>query len=101
MTGLKDLRALAEVARVVATRIRQDADNIDIDVRHPRLTMEHHAKDLDRLADELDAHTAHEITHLIADGEVVTSCCGRTPFELPRTERLTVDQTLRTCGGQT
>lgn len=56
MTG-EDLRSLAEVARVVATRIRQDAANIGVDVRHPRLTMENHAKDLDRLAAELDAHT--------------------------------------------
>lgn len=35
-----------------------------------------------------------EPVHLIADGEAVTSCCGRTPFELPRTDRLTVDPSL-------
>jgi hypothetical protein len=35
-----------------------------------------------------------EIVHLIADGEAVTSCCGRTPFELPRTDRITVDPSL-------
>lgn len=35
-----------------------------------------------------------EPVHQIADGEAVTSCCGRTPFELPRTDRLTVDPSL-------
>lgn len=39
-----------------------------------------------------------ETTHLIADGDAVTLCCGRTPFELPRTDRITVDPALRTCG---
>lgn len=39
-----------------------------------------------------------EAVHLIADGEAVTSCCGRTPFELPRTDRLTVDpKSARGC----
>lgn len=37
---------------------------------------------------------ANETVHLIADGEAVTSCCGVTPFELPRTARITVDPTL-------
>lgn len=31
-------------------------------------------------------------------GESLTPCCGRTPFELPRTERITVDDLLVTCG---
>lgn len=30
-------------------------------------------------------------THVIADGDAVTRCCHRTPFEVPRTDRLTVD----------
>lgn len=38
-----------------------------------------------------------ERAHLIADGEAVTSCCHRTPFELPRTERITVDPALANC----
>ena len=42
-----------------------------------------------------------EVVHLIADGEAVTSCCGRTPFALPRTERLTVDPTLANCEAPT
>jgi len=42
-----------------------------------------------------------ETVHLIADGEAVTLCCGRTPFELPRTDRLTVDPSLAGgCGGR-
>lgn len=40
---------------------------------------------------------APEIVHLISDGEAVTSCCGRTPFELPRTERISVDPKLCNC----
>lgn len=40
-----------------------------------------------------------EVVHVVADGEAVTSCCGRTPFELPRTERITVDPALLTCEG--
>lgn len=34
------------------------------------------------------------VVHVIADGEAVTSCCGRTPFELPRTDRITTDPRL-------
>lgn len=52
------LAELGDVARVVATRIREDAANIDLDIRHPRLTMENHAKDLDRLADKLTDESA-------------------------------------------
>ncbi len=35
--------------------------------------------------------------HLVADGDGVTLCCGRTPFELPRTERVTSDAKEATC----
>lgn len=28
----------------------------------------------------------------------LTPCCGRTPFELPRTDRMTSDPALVTCG---
>jgi hypothetical protein len=31
------------------------------------------------------------VTHLIRDGEAVTDCCKKTPFELPRTDKLIVD----------
>lgn len=48
-------------------------------------------------ADLLQRKRSAETTHLIADGEAVTLCCGRTPFELPRTDRLTVDPTRRNC----
>lgn len=37
------------------------------------------------------------VVHLIADGAAVTTCCGRTPFELPRSERITVDPSLESC----
>jgi hypothetical protein len=42
---------------------------------------------------------APELTHGITDGEAVTGCCGRTPFELSRTERITVDPALVNCEG--
>lgn len=32
-------------------------------------------------------------------GSGVTPCCGKTPFELPYTDRLTLDQKLVTCEG--
>lgn len=36
----------------------------------------------------------HECPH---DGEYQTPCCGKTPFELPRTDRMTVRKDLVTC----
>jgi uncharacterized protein YgbK (DUF1537 family) len=53
-----DLAELQDVARVIAVRIRQDAGNIGDDIRHPRLMIENHARDLDRLADKLAEHAA-------------------------------------------
>jgi hypothetical protein len=42
---------------------------------------------------------ADEVTHACPrSGESVTSCCGRTPFELLRTDRMTLDHALVTCG---
>jgi hypothetical protein len=40
-----------------------------------------------------------ETVHLIFDGSTVTSCCWRTPFELPHGHRLTVDISKATCAG--
>lgn len=33
------------------------------------------------------------------DGSGITPCCGRTPFELPRTDRMVTDRALVTCTG--
>jgi hypothetical protein len=42
---------------------------------------------------------AREITHECPpDGQYVTPCCGLTPFELPRGDRITEDPALATCG---
>lgn len=42
-----------------------------------------------------------EMVHAIADGSATTSCCGRTPFELPAaTHRLTQDAGQVTCPGR-
>jgi len=41
---------------------------------------------------------ADEVVHLMhVAWQGHTSCCGRTPFELPRTDRMTFDPALRTC----
>jgi hypothetical protein len=37
------------------------------------------------------------VHHCPHDGMLVTPCCGRTPFDLPRTDRVTVDPSLVTC----
>lgn len=43
--------------------------------------------------------TATETTHQCpALGSGVTQCCERTPFEVPRTDRMTLDPALVTCG---
>jgi len=31
------------------------------------------------------------VTHIIRDGEAVTDCCKKTPFELPGTDRIIVE----------
>lgn len=33
-------------------------------------------------------------------GSGIMPCCDKTPFEVPRTDRMTVDPALVTCGGQ-
>jgi hypothetical protein len=39
-----------------------------------------------------------EIIHLCPpDGMIFTPCCGETPFDLPRTDRMTLDPSLVTC----
>jgi hypothetical protein len=39
-----------------------------------------------------------ETTHLCPpDGGGLMPCCGRTPFEVPRTDRMTLDPSLVTC----
>lgn len=40
-----------------------------------------------------------EVVHGCPDeGETVMPCCGRTPFEVPRWHRMTLDKELVTCG---
>ena len=41
---------------------------------------------------------ADSVIHLCPHGDgSVTPCCGRSPFELPLSDRLTLDQALVTC----
>lgn len=41
-----------------------------------------------------------ETTHACPVGDgAFTPCCDRTPFELPRTDRMTLDPALVTCPG--
>lgn len=57
------------------------------------------AKGFTRLADMLDAYAAFleaQPAHQCPpDGSAVTPCCGRTPFELPRTDRMTRQERRR------
>ena len=40
-----------------------------------------------------------EVTHLCPpDGGGLMPCCGLTPFEVPRTDQMTLDPALVTCG---
>jgi hypothetical protein len=40
----------------------------------------------------------NDVTHQSPpDGTYLTPCCGLTPFELPRTDRMTPDASLVTC----
>lgn len=42
---------------------------------------------------------SQEIIHLCPDGgESITQCCDKTPFELPKTDRITADRSKVTCG---
>jgi hypothetical protein len=42
-----------------------------------------------------------EVTHRCPpDGEFLMPCCGRTPFDAPRTDRLALDDALVTCTGE-
>ncbi|MCU1592451.1 MAG: hypothetical protein JWP11_3707 [Frankiales bacterium] len=51
--------------------------------------------------DDAIAATPREQTHgCPPDGSGLTPCCGRTPFELPQTDRMTDDAALVTCRGR-
>lgn len=53
---------------------------------------------LDRLG--IDLPPAPPVHACPPDGSGLTPCCGRTPFELPRTDRMTVHLDRVTCGGE-
>lgn len=42
-----------------------------------------------------------QVTHQCPEGpgHLLTPCCGRTPFELPRIDRITLDSSLVNCKG--
>ncbi|MFF7837594.1 hypothetical protein ACFZC6_01970 [Streptomyces ossamyceticus] len=50
---------------------------------------------LDRLG--IDLPPAPPVHGCPPDGSGLTPCCGRTPFELPRTDRMATDPALVTC----
>lgn len=39
------------------------------------------------------------VHHCPPEGFFTTPCCGKTPFELPRGDRMTLDPSLVTCTG--
>ena len=48
-----------------------------------------------------DTEGPREIVHgCPPDGSGLTPCCGQTPFELPRTDRMATDPGFVTCTGQ-
>ena len=51
----------------------------------------------------IEAHReALEVTHLCPpEGSGTFPCCGLTPFEAPRTDRMTLDPSLVTCRAET
>lgn len=53
--------------------------------------------------DEITAAAVDEIVHACPPdgGGGLMPCCGRTPFEVPRTDRMTVQGELVTCKGVT
>lgn len=49
---------------------------------------------------QLRTQLGREIVHRCPPGGAATMpCCGRTPFEVPATDRLTLDNALVTCHG--
>lgn len=45
------------------------------------------------------ASVADTVHHCPPAGQYATPCCGETPFDLPRTDRITSDPSLVTCRG--
>lgn len=88
-------RALAVRSRVVAeapgkhatAREGRKETPDDKVARHPR-------GDVDAVVSAAVGETTHACP---ADGAAVTPCCGRSPFELPMTDRMTLDPALVTC----
>ena len=88
MSELSVILDEAEVARLIAERgtlqVQMDAVAARID-------------EIDRA---LAAQPSPEVTHLCPqDGAGgVMSCCRLTPFDVPRSDRMTLDPALVTCG---
>jgi hypothetical protein len=86
-------------ARAVILREAADiADRFNSDCQNCAVELEVATK-LRRMADEAQQpETQAEVVHACPpDGSGLTPCCGRTPFELPRTDRMSADPTLVTC----
>lgn len=60
-----------ETLRVLSTRMRQDAETIGIDIRHPGHVLRNHANDVDRLAEKLARGLGPGL--LINDGPIYTA----------------------------
>jgi hypothetical protein len=57
-------------------------------------------KHLTALRDELAALVEPgEVVHLCPEAGGAMRCCGLTPFDVPRSDRVTTDPQLVTCGG--
>ncbi len=75
-------------------------------VRHAVSRRRHYAARLHSLAERIRGHapelhqpTWAEIVHACPpEGSGIMPCCGRTPFDAPLTDRMTLDPALVTCG---
>jgi hypothetical protein len=86
-----DRAAILREAADVAARFNSDCQNCAVELEV--------ATKLRRMADEAQQpETQADAVHACPpDGSGITPCCGRTPFELPRTDRMSADPTLVTC----
>ena len=73
-------------------------DHVELTVTADAAPLRSHIATHDALRLAEAAHAAGEVVHLMRDEQGLTACCVRTPFELPRTDRMTFDPALRTCG---
>jgi hypothetical protein len=98
VSELSDILDEAEVERLIAEQanliFQRNAVQARIDEISRALTASGEARLL------YNPENVAEVTHACPpdDGGGLMPCCGLTPFEVPRTDRMTLDPELVTCG---